>query len=168
MPNKDSRQQASHGKTPSAGWLVTAVVAGALSFSRNNAAVFHDFAKVAECGSVGDFSLDRGEAVVSMGPWQGDIISFLSTRRGPAMKDAREVAKSEPPTLLGKHAPKEVLRAVIDYLLSTECAQPRAVTQRPAQPDGLPYRRARRRSAHSRGQADEMASRHLVRDLNGV
>ena len=44
---KDSRQQASHGKTPSAGWLVTAVVAGALSFSRYNAAVFHDFAKVA-------------------------------------------------------------------------------------------------------------------------
>jgi hypothetical protein len=32
---------------PSADWLMTAVVAGALSFSKYNAAVFHDFAKEA-------------------------------------------------------------------------------------------------------------------------
>ena len=74
---------------------MTAVVAGARSFSRNNAAVFHHFAKVAASRRL---SLDRGEAAVSMNPWQGDIIPFLSTRRGPAMKDAREVPKSEPPT----------------------------------------------------------------------
>jgi RNA polymerase sigma-70 factor (ECF subfamily) len=32
-----------------------------------------------------------------MDPWQGGIISFLSARRGPAMKDARDVTNSELP-----------------------------------------------------------------------
>src|SRR5579884_2627868 len=95
MPNKDSKQQASHGKTPYAGWLVTAVVAGARAFSRNNAAVFHQFAKGAASRRL---CLDRGEEAVSTSPCQGDILPLLSTRRGPAMKDARDVPKSEPPT----------------------------------------------------------------------
>jgi hypothetical protein len=45
---KDSREQASYEKTPSAGWFVMAVVAGPRSYSRDNAAVFHDFARAAE------------------------------------------------------------------------------------------------------------------------
>jgi RNA polymerase sigma-70 factor (ECF subfamily) len=34
-----------------------------------------------------------------MDPWQDGILSFLSTWRGPAMKDARDVTNSKPPTV---------------------------------------------------------------------
>ncbi len=52
------------------------------------------------------------------------------------------------PVLLGRRSPKAVLRAVVDYVLTQGTrAQPRAVAQRLAQPDGLPCRCAGRRPA---------------------